>query len=146
MPRKSSQRAMPIWYRWRAVFSTTRIGVGMPPRRSAPVSSGRHNTSAPGRNYGPRLRPNPESVVALDDQIGRRIDQVHVIHVGVKLHWRAGIGGAVRLDPPADFRAIHREEDHRLHAERLDDIQRHREVAAFVTAIMARLGDVLGAQ
>jgi 2,4-dienoyl-CoA reductase-like NADH-dependent reductase (Old Yellow Enzyme family) len=42
--------------RWRARFSTTRAGFGMPPPRSVPMPSTRHNTCAPSPNIGRALR------------------------------------------------------------------------------------------
>ena len=44
--------AMRIASRWRAGFSTTRAGPGMPPPRSAPMPSTRRSTCAPARNIG----------------------------------------------------------------------------------------------
>jgi hypothetical protein len=76
----------------------------------------------------------------------RRIDQMHMIDIGVQSHCGACIDRAAGLDAAANFGAIHGKEDHRLHAKRLDDIQGHREVGSIVAAIVSRFGDVLRPQ
>src|SRR5262249_6442207 len=85
-------------------------------------------------------------VGALEHRPRRRIDEVHVIHIGGEAHRFARAGGAARIDAPADFLAIDLEEYDRLHAHRLHDIERGRELGDALAGAAPRLGDVLGPQ
>src|SRR5262245_43989659 len=103
---------------------------------------GRRNISGRDQSSGRRPQRKPEQ--ASDDSAGRRIDQVHVIDIGMQTHFGACIAGTVWLDTAAELGPVDGEEDHRLHAHRLDDIQSNFEIAPIGAAVVARLSDVLG--
>ena len=69
-----------------------------------------------------------------------------MIDVGVQAHFGPCIAGAARLDTAAELGPVDGEEDHCLHAHRLDDVQSHVEIAAIGAAVVTRLGDVLRPQ
>ena len=81
----------------------------------------------------------------LQHQAGRVVDQVHVVevrrHLQVGAHLRAG----VRVDAPAHFRALDREEHHRLVAHRLDHFDAGIEGREVLRAVGLGLGEVLRA-
>ncbi len=52
----------------------------------------------------------------------RRVDQVHVIHIGAEPHRFARFSAATRIDATADLLTIDVEVHHCLHAHRLHDI------------------------
>src|SRR4029078_1415206 len=144
MPKPSLPKARPTWFRWRAVSSMIRIGAGMRPKRWAPRLLDRRNISARGRNSGRPPHRRPKS--RLDNRSARRVDQVHVIDIGLQAHFGACIARAARLNPAAVFGAVDGEEHHRLHAHRLEDIQSDVEIATVGAAVVARLGNVLWPQ
>src|SRR5262252_8601607 len=113
--------ARPTWFRWRAVFWTTRIGVGMRPRHLVQMSSAHRSISGLARNFG-RRRQQRRRERSLDYCATCRINEVHVVDVGVQLHCCPCVSCTAGLDAPANFSPIQRKEHHRLHAQRLDDV------------------------
>src|SRR5947209_13448277 len=81
-----------------------------------------------------------------EHEIGTRIDQVHLVHVGDKRHGLAGVPCRRRIDAAADFDAVDQEIDHRLHAHRLDDIELDVEGNVARREIAALLDHMLGSQ
>ncbi len=79
-----------------------------------------------------------------DNFIGRRVDQVHVVHLRHKGHRLSRRGADVGRAARADIDAGDLKMDHGFRAHRLEHIDRKRKLGA--VDIMAPLGDVLGPQ
>src|SRR5260370_23962118 len=71
---------------------------------------------------------------------------MHVVEIGVKPHRLSGRGSGGRLYARTHLFSVHREEDHRLHAHRLDHIHGHAELATRVAFFSTRLRKVLRPQ
>ena len=66
-----------------------------------------------------------------------------MVDIGVQPHGCPCVGCAAGFDATTKFSPIHAEENHGLHAQRLDDVQRHREIGSIAMSVLARLRNVL---
>src|SRR5262249_12676407 len=111
-------------------------------KSSGPGWAARCPASDPGLKARPGTRPG---LRPLQHGVRGRVDQVHVIDIGIEPHGLARAADAVRVDPGANLLAVHGEEHHGLHAHGLDHVDRHRKGARLAVAAGA-LGDVLRPQ
>src|SRR5215471_14597776 len=80
-----------------------------------------------------------------NNQLGTRIDQVHLIEVGNEPHRFPRLPSGGGIDPAADLDTVDNEVHHRLHTHRLDDIEACLERGGGWRHLSAPFDNMLGA-